>query len=49
VRSAHSTQSNPHTIEEVRRILIKHADEMNCGPPVDLTASPPPTSAAIQR
>ena len=25
VRSAHSTQSNPHTIEEVRRILYRHA------------------------
>ncbi len=25
VRSGHSTQSNPHTIEEVRRILLLHA------------------------
>ncbi len=25
VRSGHSTQSNPHTIEEVRRILYRHA------------------------
>ncbi len=25
VRSGHSTQSNPHTIEEVKRILIEHA------------------------
>jgi hypothetical protein len=25
VRSAHSCQSNPHTIEEVRRILYEHA------------------------
>ena len=25
VRSGHSTQSNPQTIEEVRRILYKHA------------------------
>ena len=27
VRSAHSTQANPHTIAEVRRILLLHADE----------------------
>ena len=27
VRSAHSTQTNPHTIAEVRRILLLHADE----------------------
>lgn len=27
VRSSHSTQSNPHTIAEVRRILLLHADE----------------------
>jgi hypothetical protein len=27
VRSGHSTQSNPHTIAEVRRILLLHADE----------------------
>ena len=26
VRSGHSTQSHPHTIEEVRRILLLHAD-----------------------
>ena len=25
VRSSHSTQGNPHTIEEVRRILLLHA------------------------
>jgi len=40
VRSTHSTQSNPHTIEEVRRILLKHADDVNCAPPIVLTASP---------
>jgi len=40
VRSAHSTQSNPHTIEEVRRILIKHANDVSCGPPVELTPAP---------
>jgi triacylglycerol esterase/lipase EstA (alpha/beta hydrolase family) len=39
VRSAHSTQSNPHTIEEVRRILRKHSDEAGCGP-IELTPSP---------
>ena len=27
VRSGHSTQSNPHTIQEVRRVLLLHADE----------------------
>jgi hypothetical protein len=42
VRSTHSTQSNPHTIEEVRRILLKHADDVQCGPPAELTASPQP-------
>ncbi len=30
VRSSHSTQSNPETIEEVRRILLLHAAD-NCG------------------
>ena len=30
VHSSHSTQSNPETIEEVRRILLLHAAE-NCG------------------
>lgn len=38
VRSGHSTQSNPRTIEEVRRILLLHWDESctkrnDCGPP----------------
>jgi pimeloyl-ACP methyl ester carboxylesterase len=33
VRSPHSTQSNPHTIEEVRRILMKHAEAFPCTPP----------------
>jgi len=28
VRSSHSTQSNPYTIEEVRRILLLHAAEV---------------------
>ena len=28
VRSTHSTQSNPYTIEEVRRILLLHAAEV---------------------
>jgi len=41
VRSTHSTQSNPYTIEEVRRILLLHAAEVSariaCGSPV-----PPP-------
>ena len=30
VRSGHSTQSNPHTVEEVRRILLLHAEEPSC-------------------
>jgi hypothetical protein len=38
VRSTHSTQSNPYTIEEVRRILLLHAAEVcariACGKPV---------------
>ena len=38
VRSGHSTQADPHTIEEVRRILYLHWSEScpqlkNCGPP----------------
>jgi len=37
VRSTHSTQSNPYTIEEVRRILLLHAAEVcariACGTP----------------
>jgi pimeloyl-ACP methyl ester carboxylesterase len=32
VRSPHSCQSNPHTIEEVRRILLKHLAEVDAGP-----------------
>jgi pimeloyl-ACP methyl ester carboxylesterase len=48
VRSTHSTQSNPHTIEEVRRILLKHAAEMNCGPPAELTASPVPSAPSLR-
>jgi len=37
VRSTHSTQSNPYTIEEVRRILLLHAADacarIACGRP----------------
>jgi pimeloyl-ACP methyl ester carboxylesterase len=37
VRSGHSTQSNPYTIEEVRRILLRHAADactrLPCGEP----------------
>ena len=37
VRSTHSTQSNPYTIEEVRRILLLHAADacrrIPCGQP----------------
>jgi transposase InsO family protein len=37
VRSSHSTQSDPHTIQEVRRILHLHGDSLEmagleCGP-----------------
>ena len=32
VRSPHSTQSNPRTIDEVRRILQLHADTQSCRP-----------------
>ncbi len=31
VRSGHSTQSNPHTIEEMRRILTLHEQQTTCG------------------
>ena len=30
VRSGHSTQSNPHTINEVERILRQHAEDSTC-------------------
>jgi pimeloyl-ACP methyl ester carboxylesterase len=43
VRSSHSTQSNPETIEEVRRILLLHAAD-NCGrtvPCQDVLATTP--------
>ena len=32
VRSKHSCQSNPHTILEVRRILIEHLAELHIEP-----------------
>jgi hypothetical protein len=34
VRSGHSTQANPHTIQEVRRILLRHAAQA-CATDVD--------------
>jgi hypothetical protein len=30
IRSGHSVQCNPHTVEEVRRILRLHAEESAC-------------------
>lgn len=45
VRSPHSTQSNPHTIEEVRRILVKHAEAFPCTP-LPLQANEPPSPTA---
>ena len=46
VRSTHSTQSNPYTIEEVRRILLLHAADVcrriPCG------QQPAPPSAGMQ-
>ena len=33
VRSTHSTQANPHTVGEVRRILLEHAAAAHCGAP----------------
>jgi pimeloyl-ACP methyl ester carboxylesterase len=46
VRSTHSTQSNPYTIEEVRRILLLHAADVCarivCGKPL------PPSGTAVQ-
>ena len=46
VRSTHSTQSNPYTIEEVRRILLLHAAEVcvriACGGP------PSPSRTGLQ-
>ncbi len=50
VRSGHSTQSDPHTIEEVRRILLLHwaascTKSGNCG----LTPDRPPLTASKAR
>ena len=47
VRSSHSTQSNPHTIEEVRRILLEHAAATGCGAAaaLDPGSGPPPLAA----
>ena len=46
VRSTHSTQSNPYTIEEVRRIQLLHAAgvcaRIACGGPL------PPSRSAMQ-
>ncbi len=39
VRDSHSTQSNPHTIEEVRRILRLHLDESTCALPAGPVAT----------
>lgn len=44
VRSTHSTQSNPYTIEEVRRILLVHAAEV-CARIACGVSSPSPRSA----
>jgi pimeloyl-ACP methyl ester carboxylesterase len=46
VRSSHSTQSNPHTIQEVRRILHLHGEAleaagMRCGPGSETGARTP--------
>lgn len=38
VRSPHSCQSNPQTIDEVRRILRVHAAEVACTPQVPAAA-----------
>jgi pimeloyl-ACP methyl ester carboxylesterase len=45
VRSAHSTQSNPKTIEEVRRILLEHRAATTC----DATAAPVAQAAPAAR
>src|SRR6185369_10203774 len=45
VRSTHSTQSNPYTIEEVRRILLLHAADACSRNACD---SPHPSSAGAQ-
>jgi pimeloyl-ACP methyl ester carboxylesterase len=37
VRSSHSTQANPHTVEEVRRILLEHAASVGCAGSPTLT------------
>jgi hypothetical protein len=53
VRSGHSSQSNPHTIAEIRRILLLHANEacarQGIGCPDDpLLVSQRPTGPAYQ-
>jgi len=44
VRSSHSTQGNPHTIAEVRRILLEHLDETECPGPAAIAAPGPRAS-----
>jgi hypothetical protein len=46
VRSTHSTQSNPYTIEEVRRIPLLHAADV-CRP-IACGQQPGPSSAGTQ-
>ena len=50
VRSSHSTQGNPHTIEEVRRILLEHAAAVGCSASPTLTHVEPavPVSASAR-
>jgi hypothetical protein len=40
VRSGHSCQGKPETIEEVRRILLEHLAELNQGQPTNGSAPP---------
>ncbi len=42
VRSAHSTQGNPNTVEEVRRILLEHASVTGCADAPERADEPRP-------
>jgi len=46
VRSGHSTQSDPRSIEEVRRILLAHAGSGSCAPPPSTSAVKPGSGQA---
>jgi hypothetical protein len=45
VRSGHSVQSHPETVLEIRRILLRHADQACIDRGIGCPASPPAEAA----